>query len=629
MGLRRNSKTNGNKKQAQRQQPKRGSGVKRTSSQAVPGRINSASKAGFGSIHEVMIQQQDTIDDDDQSIVSCDPFCINERSASSSNNNSSTWDNLILSPEKKGGNKQAKQGSSRRNLPPRSPPQRPSLLNNNNNNNYLESNHDSDSTQSLDFFGLGGDVATPTASPQQSSANSNRPHDSFDVIEPTVTKQQKAARRVVPKGSKQSIASPKQKNRNNNDDHYYLNKRARELEEIGNIGSSEELNYDPDEGDDERAFGNSLEFSDEEDEFDYFEDAEASSYYSGSSQRNDDGGDDGNDIFDQDHSRSSSPKRITNARSSSSSTRQSLSSSSPNNRNKVKKNKSVTSERFQRVLPPNHFAAFVDHGDWRALGKEANTIRKRPAKKRINEESESDTDSDSSSSDGSYNDGDGNDHSHSQEPLDLFSDDDDDSIIAAAEKEEEENVEKKPAIRRNLSRMSSFQLRKWDGFRNQVEKLIKEAMPDNLDQVDKMMEQFAGREAELVQTLEKMTERAGRQFNKAAVHRSRQIMTTRHTQNWQTSEAVAHIAAACTIDEGVNIDTEFWKEDVSVYSNDFLMDATKGNNNNSDSESMSQIDESEESSYYSEDDASRSQSESVYTRDEDSNSYDDDDPSYR
>ena len=152
-------------------------------------------------------------------------------------------------------------------------------------------------------------------------------------------------------------------------------------------------------------------------------------------------------------------------------------------------------------------------------------------------------------------------------------------------------------------------------------------MPTYVNQIDKLMEQFSGRESELVQTLEKMTERACRRNNTAAVHRSRKMQTTRLTQNWQTSEAVAHIAAACTIDEGVNINTDFWKEDTSVYSNDYLHNASK-----QELESLSNFDEegSEDSSYYTEDECTNKQSESeesYYTHEESAN-YDENSYSY-
>ena len=217
--------------------------------------------------------------------------------------------------------------------------------------------------------------------------------------------------------------------------------------------------------------------------------------------------------------------------------------------------------------------------------------------------------------------------SSSDDRINFYSDTDDESITA---KKDATKVKKQPFIRRNITRMTSCQLRQWDGFQQQVEALVKEAMPGQADQIDKLLEQFAGRESELIQTLEKMTERACHRTNTAGVHRSRKMRTTRLAQTWQTSEAVAHIAAACTIDEGVSINTDFWKEDTSVYSNDYLYNASKR-----ELESFSNFEEiSEEStSYYTEDESSKqsesesqkqreSQSDRCYFSDEESASCD-------
>jgi hypothetical protein len=58
-------------------------------------------------------------------------------------------------------------------------------------------------------------------------------------------------------------------------------------------------------------------------------------------------------------------------------------------------------------------------------------------------------------------------------------------------------------------------------FRAQVEALVRLVMPDEIEKVDKMMDQFQGREAELVSTLQTMQERSATQRARAAVHKSK------------------------------------------------------------------------------------------------------------
>jgi len=428
----------------------------------------------------------------------------------------------------------------------------------------LHANEDhSSSTESLDLFGL------EESNNHHSPNNNKKQQNSFAEIVPRGSSPK--ARRVVPKGAKQS--------RSYND--HELQKRARELEEIGMIGSSEEMHYDPNDDDDENDVTSSHQNSlmsmfRDDDSFEYFEDAEADSYYSEHSSD-----------YDNDNDGFESP-------------------GSPQQR--VPQQQQQPQPKFQRRYAPNHFAAFVDHGDWRVLGKNANKIRKRPPKKRIDEESESDSDesSSSSSSDSSRtNDNDtqsyGN-SSVSQGAVPSEDDDsDDDSVVRTNNTDDDDDD--KANTRRKLSRMSSFALRQWDGFRAQVQELV---LPDQVDQVDTLLQQFAGREAELLQTLEKLQKVGRRTNHRAAVHRSRQLKTTRRAQTYQTTEAVAHIAAACTIDEGVNVDVDFWKEDVSVFSNDL------GILDDGSSESYDSRVQDDQESYYSDEDGSSSGSAGSY-----------------
>lgn len=575
----------GGKTSQKNKDAKRGA-VKRTSSQAVVPRSGNINGVGFGTIDDVTSSHHN--DDSEGGSVCVDPFSIKRRPSASSVSNSSTWENLIRSPQLS--------------LQSKSIPATMS--------GSLDLH---ESAESLDLFGC-LESNSPRHDSPINQAKNFRAHDSFDQIEPTVIKKE---RRRILKGTKQtsrgsSGATP--------DDYRndHMSQKARELEEIGNIGSSSELCFNPD--------GDELS---EEDELDYFEDAEASSYYSGSSHDDEEEEEEVTGLAHQNRYANSSPTRKRNG-------------SPPTRQPPVqtaRMNPPVAAKpKFQPQLPPNHFAAFVDHGDWRVLGKNANKIRKRPTKKRIDEESDSDTNSNASSSSSSSGStaygivtGDEVDDaaSSSDDRSKLYSDTDDESLTA---KKETPKVKIQPLIRRNITRMTSCQLRRWDGFRQQVEALVKETMPEQADQIDKLLEQFAGRESELIQTLEKLTERACHRTNTAGVHRSRKMRTTRLTQAWQSSEAVAHIAAACTIDEGVSINTDFWKEDTSVYSNDYLYNASK-----QELESFSHFEEvSEESSYYTEEESSKrsesespkqraSESDGCYYTDEESASSDDND----
>jgi hypothetical protein len=68
---------------------------------------------------------------------------------------------------------------------------------------------------------------------------------------------------------------------------------------------------------------------------------------------------------------------------------------------------------------------------------------------------------------------------------------------------------------------TSEDLEKRSEYRAQVDALVKLVLPDETDKVDAMMEQFKGREAELVSTLQTMQERSANQRARAAVHKSK------------------------------------------------------------------------------------------------------------
>lgn len=58
-------------------------------------------------------------------------------------------------------------------------------------------------------------------------------------------------------------------------------------------------------------------------------------------------------------------------------------------------------------------------------------------------------------------------------------------------------------------------------FHAQVDALVRLVLPDEVDKVDAMMEQFRGREAELISTLQTMQERSATQRARAAIHKSK------------------------------------------------------------------------------------------------------------
>merc|ERR1712176_179467 len=66
------------------------------------------------------------------------------------------------------------------------------------------------------------------------------------------------------------------------------------------------------------------------------------------------------------------------------------------------------------------------------------------------------------------------------------------------------------STRGNKSNMSltSEEIKRRDKYRVKVEELVRKGVPDEIDNISAMMDQFAGREEELISALEKMTERS-------------------------------------------------------------------------------------------------------------------------
>jgi hypothetical protein len=230
---------------------------------------------------------------------------------------------------------------------------------------------------------------------------------------------------------------------------------------------------------------------------------------------------------------------------------------------------SVIPEKERR--PTNHLLALVHHGDWRDVDK-APEMKSPDQKQRRavvasilcdSDDSSDDDDGDDDGRSSSESDAESEvSHEEDEAKIEVFSDDDDDddetvrSCCIVSEGDEP------TVVQRKLSRMTSGQLRRWDGFREQVTALVQQAMPDNLHQVASLMQQFASREAELVQTLQTMCHRqqspVGRRTNRpGVVHRSRGAIRNVGVQSPRRTSAIvgrkiyaiASIAAASTLDD--------------------------------------------------------------------------------
>lgn len=70
--------------------------------------------------------------------------------------------------------------------------------------------------------------------------------------------------------------------------------------------------------------------------------------------------------------------------------------------------------------------------------------------------------------------------------------------------------------------LSSTRLKQIDGLRKEVEALVRHVVPEEMENVDEMMMQFAGREEELIETLRNMQERAIAQRARSTRHKAAQ-----------------------------------------------------------------------------------------------------------
>lgn len=70
---------------------------------------------------------------------------------------------------------------------------------------------------------------------------------------------------------------------------------------------------------------------------------------------------------------------------------------------------------------------------------------------------------------------------------------------------------------------TSEEIRRREQYRGQVEALVKKVVPDEIDNVSAMLDQFEGREAELINTLQTMQDRSSHQRARKAVHKSKGV----------------------------------------------------------------------------------------------------------
>ena len=91
------------------------------------------------------------------------------------------------------------------------------------------------------------------------------------------------------------------------------------------------------------------------------------------------------------------------------------------------------------------------------------------------------------------------------------------------------NTAGSPSIATSLSDTAS-KAQKREEIRSEVEALVRRVVPEEIDNVDEMMNQFKGREEELVETLRTMQERAVAQKARAAGHRAAKTEARRSVQ---------------------------------------------------------------------------------------------------
>jgi hypothetical protein len=145
-------------------------------------------------------------------------------------------------------------------------------------------------------------------------------------------------------------------------------------------------------------------------------------------------------------------------------------------------------------------------------------------------------------------------HSTADGPSDSF-DDDDDSMSALKPEQPEDSAGAAHSSSQlddtntyTTSSMTSEEIRRRDQYRSQVEELVRKAVPEEWENIPRMMDQFAGREAELINTLETIYQRSESQRRLKGVHKSKGI-SERNDRGFGAAgaEGSAVIAAASMI----------------------------------------------------------------------------------
>jgi hypothetical protein len=154
-------------------------------------------------------------------------------------------------------------------------------------------------------------------------------------------------------------------------------------------------------------------------------------------------------------------------------------------------------------------------------------------------------------------------------------------------------------------------------YRAQVEELVQIVLPDETEKVDAMMDQFKGREAELVSTLQTMEERSSNQRARAAIHKSKprlQQQTEAYNGNGGEGSTSGHAAVAAA-SLPVLAEGAFGDEDQEEEFDDAFGDETEYSNEYDDQSYYSEENDSQGSgSFYSEEEGSASGS--SYTSEE-------------
>lgn len=280
-------------------------------------------------------------------------------------------------------------------------------------------------------------------------------------------------------------------------------------------------------------------------------------------------------------------------------------------------------DEIHKPVKSNHLLGLVDHGDWQDL--ENRLLKSNHRKQRKNGSTDVYDSASCSSSSESSLDGDSSsqvdtssDESHASSSCtsqSVKTNDDDLSDEESRNIKQTTDHEHEIKMRRKIARMRSAELRRWNGFKPQVQQLLERCnMPHDSARADNLLEQFENREAELLASLQSMAAKFPRQ-NRASIHKSKHLeMRIASYMSYGTAEALAHIAAASTLDENpIAVKPEYVVDKPVEHSEseEYSSDSYYDNEDDEDDEDV------EEESYESE-----SESEEHDNYDDDNDDYD-------